>query len=267
MLFDFQLDIQTLPIISAFFAAIIIYFGKIISDTKVEKYDKIGFYIEGMFFTVKYIFIPSILAYFIISSFSISFSIFLLFLVQILVGTFLSWNLVAYIFRRFELRNKFKKDAKEKLSKIKESKSTLGKLLEGFWKKADYPELVTYVWLDIPIKWFGKHSMLFVFSFLTVFSTSYLFIYGDVLNFVSSLIFNFYILTSISLSYGFSKAYYPPAEILLEDGTKINGKILKFGDFIYILKENEKFFVNSNKVKLVRESKFKENKLNNKVIL
>ena len=51
-----------------------------------------------------------------------------------------------------------------------------------------------------------------------------------------------------------------PTQIVLENGDKISGKVLKFGDFIYILKEKEqkKLFVNKDKIVYVEESLLKE---------
>ena len=65
-------------------------------------------------------------------------------------------------------------------------------------------------------------------------------------------------LTMIAFAYGFRSAYYPPAKLTLNDGTVICGKILKFGEFIYLIDGDKKIFVNSNSVKIIEESIFKE---------
>jgi hypothetical protein len=54
--------------------------------------------------------------------------------------------------------------------------------------------------------------------------------------------------------------YNPPATIYLDDGQKVNGKIVKMGNYIYLAKEDEKkiLFVNSSKVVRIEEGMFKE---------
>jgi len=60
------------------------------------------------------------------------------------------------------------------------------------------------------------------------------------------------------MAYGYRNARYPLAKIYLDDGKEIEGKILKFGDFIYVLEGDKKTFVNMDKVKYIEESLFKE---------
>ncbi len=76
---------------------------------------------------------------------------------------------------------------------------------------------------------------------------------------VTSSILAFFIFTMIALVYGFSTAYYPPAIIYLRDGEILRGKLLKFGDFVYLLDEDRKVkvFVNKQEIKYLEESLFK----------
>ena len=69
----------------------------------------------------------------------------------------------------------------------------------------------------------------------------------------------FFLFTTIALVYGFSTAYYPPTLIYLKNGEIIRGKLLKFGDFIYLLDEERKMkmFINKQEVKYLKESLFK----------
>jgi len=258
MIFNFQLDIQSFSIISAFFAALILYFGKLIGDTQVEKYDKTSFYIQGTLFTANYIFFPSILAYFVLTNFSFILPTLWILVIQFLIMGILSWNSLAYTFRNYEIKNKFKEDANKKILEAKKSGGILGKAMEYGEKRFDIPEMTTTAYINMPIKVFGNKNVLLFLSFLTIFSTSYFFINGTIVTFGLSVFFTFFILTLISISYGFASAYYPPAEILLDDGSKIEGKVIKFDEFIHLINENEKIFVNSSKVKIIRESKFKE---------
>ena len=62
----------------------------------------------------------------------------------------------------------------------------------------------------------------------------------------------------IAVAYGFRKAYYPPAKIYIEGGEVLEGRVLKFGEYIFMTKDDKKFFINKDKVRYVEESKFKE---------
>jgi len=41
------------------------------------------------------------------------------------------------------------------------------------------------------------------------------------------------------------------------DGSIIEGKILKFGEYVHVLKDDKKIFINQDKINFVEESKFK----------
>ena len=60
-----QLINGNVSLLIVLFGALLLYFGKVISDTKVERYDKLGYYIEGLFFLAVYVFIPFLFAYYI----------------------------------------------------------------------------------------------------------------------------------------------------------------------------------------------------------
>ena len=64
----------------------------------------------------------------------------------------------------------------------------------------------------------------------------------------------------VALAYGFGSAYYPPGKIYMADGSVIEGKILKFGEYVCVLKEDKKIFINNDKINYVEESKFKESR-------
>ena len=64
----------------------------------------------------------------------------------------------------------------------------------------------------------------------------------------------------MALVSGYKTTHYPQAKITLENGNQITGKILKFGEFVYLLKENEekKLFINKDKIVCIEESLYKE---------
>ena len=48
------------------------------------------------------------------------------------------------------------------------------------------------------------------------------------------------------------------AKVYLVDEKIIEGKIVKFGDYVYLVKDDKKFFINQDKITYVEESLFKE---------
>ena len=62
----------------------------------------------------------------------------------------------------------------------------------------------------------------------------------------------------VALAYGFGNAYYPLGKIYMVDGSIIEGKILKFGEYVSVLKDDKKIFINNDKINYIEESKFKE---------
>jgi len=122
----------------------------------------------------------------------------------------------------------------------------------------DYTEFSVLTGYEIPIKIFGNKRVLLFFSFLTILSNFQIYTYDKQLKFLGSVFLTFFILTLIAMAYGYRNARYPLAKIYLDDGKEIEGKILKFGDFIYVLEGDKKTFVNMDKVKYIEESLFKE---------
>ena len=243
--------------------ALILYFGKLIADTKVEKYDKLGYYIEGLFFFIVYVTVPVLFAYSIRDV--IQFPTWFCFFIQVTILSCLSWNLRANEYlRKHGLVDEVEKKARIKLKELKSSDTTKGKLIrkyEKIFKKRfgmDYVDLSILAVYKIPIKYFGNKYVLLLFSFLSVLSSMSLFGKDDVLLIAISLFITFFILSIIALAHGFRTAYYPPAKVYLENDKPIEGKILKFGEYVYLLKDNKKIFVNKDKVKYIEESLFKE---------
>jgi len=259
----FQFSSIDISVYIILFGALILYFGKVIGDTKVERYDKVGYSMEGVFFFCIYIFLPFLLVYYVKDVFSLPFWIMLFTQISILGA--LLWNFIANVLlRKYGLREDFKKRSTEKIEKIKEQESFLGSLIkrkESVFKATfglSYNEWNLLIWDTIPIKVFGGKRVLFLFSFLAILSNFYSFESGVLLNLGMSLLLTFFILTMSATAYGFGDAYYPPAKIYMDDGKIIEGKILKFGDFVYILSENKKFFINKNEINYIEESLFKE---------
>lgn len=252
-----SLDISILIIL---FGALLLYFGRIIGETKVEKYDQLGYYEEGLIFSAVFIYIPSIIAYYIYIKSPLVVSSFELIFIQIVLLICLSWNLISNgYFIKFELLNdpELIKKAEEKREQIKLEDSFIGRIIKKN-ESVDIIKLFNLFYYKIPIKIIGSKLSLFIFSFITIILNIQLYKSSDLLIFGFSLLLAFFILTMVALAYGYGNAYYPPGKIYMVDGTIIEGKILKFGEYVSILKDDKKLFINNDKINYVEESKFKK---------
>jgi hypothetical protein len=198
---------------------------------------------------------------------SIEFNEIILLIVQIVITSLLSWNTSTNILKRMDLAKITNIEFKKKLKQIKNSNTITGRLMRsrrgsGVSSNLEKNPMTMF---DITTKIFGSPTALLLYSFLTILITTYFFSNGGFLAFGISIVFTFYILTLTAVSYGFSQSYLPPAKIIMDDGKVIEGRVIKFDEyFIYMLRGNEKIFINSSKVKIIRESKFKEGTKNYK---
>ncbi|MEM5799308.1 MAG: hypothetical protein QXZ43_01420 [Candidatus Aenigmatarchaeota archaeon] len=263
---NFQFNIETIGFLSALIFSILLYFGKIISDTKVEKYTKLDFYIEGLFFSLIYLFLPFIIGYYLFSNKWLNFPIWAYIFIQILILVFLSYNFIAHNFlRKFGLVGEFKNSLKAKIEEIRNKRTVVSRFIskekEIWFKKRfghDFIQLSILVFYDIPINFFGNKKILLIFSFTSFLAVFYTISSNFILS-ASSFVISFFILTMIAFTYGFGDAYYPPSRITLVDGKIIEGNIIKFSDdFIFVLNENEKIFVNKDQIKTIKQSLWKE---------
>ena len=243
------------------FVAAFLYFGRIIGDTRVEKYDRAGCYIAGFYFTMIYIFLSLAITIKIYPYFGSKLSLPLVFTIHVLILSFLALDFRAhYILRQHGFIEIFKKEIERRILEIKKEGARLGKLMEKYEPKlgVSYAEFNVKILYEYPIKVFSnRYTLLFlsilVFSgLLKVIQTE-----TDLLILTGILVLTFWNLTMMAFAYGYESAYYPPAKLILEDGTIICGKILKFGEFIYLINEDRKIFVNSSKVNVIEESLFK----------
>lgn len=181
--------------------------------------------------------------------------------IQIVLLICLSWNLISNeYFIKYELLNdpKLLKKADEKYEHIKMEDSFIGRIIKKN-ESVDIIKLFDLFYYKIPIKIIGSKLLLFIFSFITIILNLQLYKSSDLLIFGFSLLLAFFILTMVALAYGYGNAYYPIGKILMVDGTIIQGKILKFGEYISVLKDDKKIFINKEKITYIEESKFKKN--------
>lgn len=260
-----------IPIIFAVIGAIFLYFGVLIADTRVERYDKVTNYIFGMFFSAVFVFIPLLTAYYVRDWYVMH--PFWLLVIQIIILICLSLNLhVNLHFKKHGLFGEFKKRFKEEIQKIRKSDTLKGKLIkEQTKKRKGFSDELSMDIFKAGI-FFESNVILLIFSFLTLLSTFHSFESGNILVFGISMVFSIFNLTLIAFAFGFKGAYYPPAKIFLDDGNTISCRIIKFSDMIYCIKDKKKFFINKDKIRYIEESLLKEDfsvkdKKNKKLII
>lgn len=236
--------------VSIFFiliSATFLYFGEIISSTRVEKYSKSGHYLEGLYFFVMNLYIPILFSYYISSKNLFTISYFVLIGIQVVIFVFLYWNIMANEIRRYEMSDIIEKEI--------EHNSFIAKNKDKYnW---DLKEPIEIAFKKIPVKIFGNKLILMFFSFLTIISNIQLYEYGNLLILGLSLLFAFIIFTMNALAYGFNTAQHPMGKICMVDGNIIEGKILKFGKYVQVLKDDKKIFINQDKINFIEESKYK----------
>ncbi len=178
----------------------------------------------------------------------------------------LSWNLNAQeIIKKYELLDFFRSEVKKNVHQIMGRESIIGRIIKPDENWYDnFRKYVDWFLYKIPIK-IGNKYILGVFSFLTIMSNFKLYDSGELLIFGFSLVLAFFILTMIALAYGFSNANYPHAKVYLVDSGTIEGKILKSGDYICILRDDKLIFVNKDKINYIEEGLFDETKNDKKV--
>lgn len=255
--------------------ALIYYFGMVIGSTKVEEYDKTGFYREGLFFIISYLSIPFVIITLIdgfliqhsglLTNYILNFNkhFILLILIQLCILFCLYFNIAAHTYlNRLGLLERTKHKFAEGFDNREEAFKKYGveanKSLQVLLHK-DRVELFELLFYTIPIQILGSKILLMTFSISSLYITYSISKIGTSLQaIVMSLVLTFFILTYIATSVGFKDAYYPPARIKLIDGEIIEGKVLKFGKFVHLITHDKKYFVNSIQISYVEESLFKE---------
>jgi len=258
-------NIGNLSLVIIAVAAMLYYFGKLIGDVKVEKYEKTDYYIEGLFFSLIYIALPFVAVLFLTQYLNLYLPFWPSLFLQIILLFCLGSSAFAHEYlRKLGALSKFKKLWREKIEQLKKEHRLVASIEEKVKKssKKDLAELSSLPFYKISIKVFGNDSVLFLFSFVILWG-SYSCISPETVLLPSTIflsILTFVNLTFLALTFGYTNAYYPPAKIVLENGNEINGKVLKFGEFVYLLKENEekKLFINKDKIVYVEESLYKE---------
>ncbi|RLF83265.1 hypothetical protein DRN44_01580 [Thermococci archaeon] len=254
------LDISAIIVLAS---VVLYYFGRLIADTHVEQADKSALYVTGFIFVVFFILIPGIVVYY-VRDYLTGIPLGVLLFLQILIFSMLSWTLKTYeYFLKHGLSNVFRKMYIKKLEEIKKNNTMLGSLFRNYEdiikRTLGDPVSVFLNALELNRKISSNYTFLMLASAISILSIHRAISKNSLIFTAVTSILGVFIFTMIALVYGFSTAYYPPAVIYLRDGEILRGKLLKFGDFIYLLDEDRKvkIFVNRQEIKYLEESLFK----------
>jgi hypothetical protein len=236
----------------AVFSALLYYFGRLIADTHVEQADKPTLYVTGFIFIVFFVLIPGIVVYY-VKGYLQWIPDFALILLQILMFSMISWALKTYeYFIKHGLSEVFQKTYRKKLEEIKNENNFLGRLISAYGVSKDPVSTFSSI-LESNRRISSNYAFLMLVS-----ATSLLAIYraiseASLLLIAITSILGFFLFTMTALIYGFSTAYYPPAVIYLKDGQILRGKLLKFGDFVYLLDQERKvkIFINKQEIQVL----------------
>lgn len=253
-------DLGSLSLVVLLSAAGLFYFGKLILDVKVEQQEQTStYYSQGLTFSLGYIALPFVAVLLIANSFEIDLPILASMILQLIILLILSYaltvNATKYtLFSRFvdaftvqfgvqKKESRFVEFADKRVGDRLVSKSI--NIQEKFRKG------ITNIYAIFVL------SFVILLTLFSVITKSPTLISPEPLLILIMSFFNF---TILALTFGYIGIYHPPATIILDNGEKITGRIVKIRKFVYFINETDgkKYFVNSNKILYVEESMFKE---------
>jgi len=243
--------------------AMVFYFGKLIGDVQVERYDKRSYQVQGAMFIFNFILLPSLVLAGVhhymyqvlawdISGTTIFVS--LLFISAIYAGQ----NTLNKLLLRYDIHteNRYTRKWESQLENVQE---TTGRDISGIFESK---------FNTTPRQWFTQTARfgrnLFeakkmrFFSALTILLLLYhgLTVGGGFAIATASLAFIG--LSGIAFATGYEQAHYPTAIIRTEDGREIKGKILSFDDYLTVWTDDDKRQIKKEHIADIIESKWQD---------
>ncbi|MHA1828009.1 MAG: hypothetical protein ACTSX6_05095 [Candidatus Heimdallarchaeaceae archaeon] len=242
--------------------AIFIYFGKIIADTKVEKYEKTDLIISGLLFVLIIILFPVIVNLFLYQkNWIFIMPSWIIILIQLIIlAIYTKYYEYKGVVLKYEMSQEYNVRYKQKINYLVSCDKLAGKLL----KKRPGIRKESLKLFDKIFKFFENNKVIFLVA-VFILHTNIISLQTNNIVFISAnFIFTFINFSLLAIAYGLSKAYHPKSKITLTNGKIISGKTLKYGDFIHIIDKDKKYFVNKDQVTVIEQSKFKEKWINKK---
>lgn len=243
--------------------ALSLYFGSIISGSKVERLSRLNFRILGGIFTVFYIILPVVLVY----SLSLKRGLFFYSLPWWMVvgGLYLIYKLYkneAAVKKneRLELTQKPEfRDALERGINEMRYGEFFNRVLSAQWKSVGEGAEYTFSLMRNLLE---NKKLIFLFALIT----SYLLLQGlqgeELLSLIS-LISSLLVFTLLAAAWGHSGVDYPHSVIEMEDGNVHSGRVLSYDEeFISIINENKTLALHKDKIKTIKQSIWSDERKN-----
>lgn len=235
-------DLGSASILILLVAAALFYFGKLITDVKVEQIEKTAdIYVQGLIFSLFFIAFPSFLVWFFSGSLNMFSPITFSLIIQVLILGVLI-GAIFFNLGRYTLFSNFQGAFQTRLIVEKEKNPLVNKLDTRYIKKGKNLADSSFGTQKAFANIVTSSPMLFVLSLLlvwTVFSTLQKL---PVLSTDSIMIYilTFTNFTFLAINFGYVGIYHPLARIVLDNGQEIAGRLVKIGKFVYLVKEREK---------------------------
>lgn len=255
---DLTLDLDLVYLLAA---AFVLYFGRLIADVQVRRYDENMQRYEGFLFSIIYILIPASGAYLVLASDLLWFepnSLVSLLGLSLILSIY-KVNFLANKSHKYELleTERFSKKVDERMEELSISEDLadkgrdfLGQNYKEFYRDL-FPAIKSFTENKKVIMTLSGLTSLFFFSAL-----------GSNL-FILTLIVAMSILSysSAAITYGYSRSSYPYYNVRLEGGKTISGKLIrKTDDELILCSDKEKISVRRDQVELKRKSIWKNDK-------
>jgi hypothetical protein len=252
-------DLGSLSVIILLSAAGLYYFGKLILDVKVEQQEQTSaYYTTGLMFALGNVALPFIIVWAITGYFNVSLSILPNVIVQLIVLSILTYGLILNtgrytLFSRFKDAYKFQIDIEKndnKLVKFADNRMGENLVAKSMKLQEKISNIITNNYTVLILSLIVSWTIFPSAKSVTLISPESVLLY----------ILTFLNFTLLALIFGYIGIYHPPATIVLDNGERIAGRIVKIGKFVNLINEadGKKFFINSSKIIYVEESMFKE---------
>lgn len=242
---------------------LVFYFGKIIGDRKVERYDDRSYQTEGAIFIFNWIILPGLLLFGIhrylypVLAMDVSGAIVIIGLLLI-SSIYAGHNTLNKLLFRFEL-DKERRYSKKWDRRVDEVKQEIGDWWFEFFQahfgkipRQWFTELAKFarnLFEGKKVRFLASTIMLFLLFHGVTAGGGYA---------VASVVFAFIAISGIAFATGYAKAHYPYAIIRMDDGREITGKILSFGDYVTVWTDDDKRQLRHDNIADITQSKWQD---------
>jgi sRNA-binding regulator protein Hfq len=253
-------DLGSVSVLILLAAALIYYFGKLINDVKVERFENTAdYYIQGLIFSIIYIGLSSFLVWVVTSSLKFFASTIVAIILEVIIAGVLV-SVLQINLGRYTLFSRFQQVFETQLNVEKEKNPAIRKADEFTTRKGKSLSNNSLTTSETYANFLTNIFSLFIFSILIVWSVFPQFQSQLTPEAIFLFILTFLNFTFLAINFGYVGIYHPQAKIFLDNGQQLEGRIVKVGTFVNFIneKDGKKYFVNSSKITYVEESMFKE---------